>query len=110
MPDNKHLLDLASFIDEVMRPTESLSNMFHSVSDSTPDGSKPPKVKTDDLAVVVGALSSLSRHRLQEFARHLQAETGFVKVEQAYTYEAPVRVESVTITKNVGLGPQEKMQ
>lgn len=98
MSGDKHSLDLASFIDEVLRPTESLTSMFHSVSDVT-DVLKMPKVKTEDLAVVVGALSSLSRHRLQAFARHLQAETGIVKVEQFYSYESPVDVHGVTITK-----------
>lgn len=110
MSGNKHSLDLASFIDEVMRPTESLTSMFHSVSDPVTDVLKTPKVKTDDLAVVVGALSSLSRHRLQEFARHLQAETGFVEVEQAYDYEAPVSVEGVVITRRAGFNREGEVQ
>jgi len=96
MRDSDFSLDLTSFLDQVLQPTECFAKLC---TDSNHGAFIPnlPKGDFADFAVVVGALNSLSRRRLHEFADKLQTQVGEISVGQPKTYEVPDSVSRVVV-------------
>lgn len=93
-------LDLESFIDEVMSPSASFARICMESTDNAPDEVHWPKVKLYDIAEVVGALASLSRYRMHEFAKELERfMEGNVDVIQPTDPLYRVKVQGVRLDK-----------
>ena len=76
---------LDSFIENVLEPSESFARMIQNahVDMLMRYGKSGLKADFNDVAQVSGALTSLTRYRLQEFANLLQEQIGQVHVVQA---------------------------
>ncbi|WP_027185645.1 hypothetical protein [Desulfovibrio inopinatus] len=81
MKYDEHSINLSDFIDDVLTPSESFARLFANAYINTP---AKTCINADfmDVAEVSGALASLTRHRLQQFACKLQEQIGLVQVMQ----------------------------
>ena len=100
--------DLESFIDEVLTPAGSFAKICEQSNDNVVDLRHSPRARLEDVAAVVSALNSLSRFRMNEFAKQLQIKVGMVDVEQASYAEQRIRVHGVEIKK--GYDPEKVKQ
>lgn len=71
--------DLASFIDNVLYPTEAFARICMESGEGIP-ASTPPQGRLEDVGVVAGALASHSKRQLRDLAAKLQAQVGGIEV------------------------------
>lgn len=85
MERDEYPTNLQEFIENVLEPSESLARLlrdaFIDMALLTHSASGL-KTSFNDMAQISGALTSLTRYRLQEFAERLQEHVGEVQVMQ----------------------------
>ena len=81
MECNGFSTDLESFIDNVLEPSESFARLCQKAYDNVMLD-HGIKAEFMDIAQISGALTSLTRYRLQEFANKLKEQVGPVAVIQ----------------------------
>lgn len=99
MNNNEYATDLASFLDSVMSPSEAFAKIFIDGCIGVPVQNMP-RAGFEDIGVVAGALTALSRRQLQEFADMLQSQVGKIEVSQPTTYTIPNKVCQVILEKS----------
>lgn len=78
--------DLEDFVNKVLEPSEALARIFENayVGVSLNYGETEIKAGFHDVAQVSGALTTLTRFRLQQFVDRLQERVGPVQVKQPF--------------------------
>lgn len=110
MSYDDYSLDVAFFINQVLEPSESFARLFQNAHiDAMTNHGMDVEIKANfnDVGEVSGALTSLTRFRLQQFAEKLEERVGSVQVMQhrkdiAVDYEVcGVKVEMEEHLKNI---------
>jgi hypothetical protein len=101
MSRKEYIRDLTSFFDNVLQPSEAFARLCAD-SDAGSPPLNPAKGGFEDFGIVAGALTTLSRKQLHDFAEKLQTHIGDVEVAQPSCRTIAAEIGKVTVKDKHG--------
>jgi hypothetical protein len=96
MSPKEDIRDLTSFFDNVLQPSEAFARLCAD-SDAGSPPFNPAKGGFEDFGIVAGALTTLSRRQLHDFAEKLQTHVGDVEVTQPSCRTISMEINKVVV-------------
>ncbi|MDR2604385.1 MAG: hypothetical protein LBC55_03415 [Desulfovibrio sp.] len=96
MNRKEDIRDLTSFFDNVLEPSESFARLCAD-SDAGSPSFNTAKGGFEDFGIVAGALTTLSRRQLHDFAEKLQTHVGEVEVAQTSCHTISAEIGKIII-------------